>query len=718
MPSIELAFTTSVVTVLLLLLLAAGIAWFFYRYTLPPVAPGKRLLLTFLRTASLFLLLALLFEPLLRLVFTSTQPPVLAVLVDNSKSMGITDKAGSRKEQLLATLGNSALKQVGTKGDLAFYLFGAGLRSSGVPTADTITTVEDATDISSALTQLGDEKDRLNIHSVLLLTDGAYNLGQNPLYAAEQLLLPIYAVGIGDSSEQKDVLISKVVTNELVYNETTVPVNVTIRSSGYNGERVEVTLREGEKEVSRSTVTLREGTREYQTQLSYVPTGEGTKKYTVRVSSLPQELTANNNQRSFFAKVMKSKVRVVMIASAPGSDVAVLRQTLVEEKNIQVRSFVQKGQTGWYEASVTPAVVDSADCLLLVNFPSSTTSPATMDLVRQAVIQNHTPMLFVAGRNVDDAMLRTLGPALPFTTVSLSPVEQYMFFKPADAQKSNPILGGTGPDVWSRMPPLFKTQSTYKAKPEATILGYTQIQTVALSEPFMLTRNVNRQKSLAVLAYGLWRWRLMAQGNPETSQLLSTFLANSIRWLTTRDDSRPVKVTTTKDAYTQGEPVEVVGQVYDANAQPVDNAEMRVRVQQGTNEFETTLRPLGSGRYEGAIDGLGEGDYTFRATAQTGGQPLGEDRGRFSVGELNLEFQDTRMNAGLLRQLAHRTGGEFFAPDQISELPPKLSAQPSFAPRDVVHTRAFELWNWRYTLALIVLLLGLEWFLRKRSGML
>jgi len=721
MPSIQLGFSASVFVILLLLLLAAGVAWFFYRYTLPPVSPSRKILLTILRSASLFLLLALLLEPVLRLVFTSTQLPVLAVLVDNSKSMAITDKAGSRKEALLAALSSNVLRQIGNNAEVRYYLFDAGLHPIGQPTSDTLTAAGDATDISAALAGLLEEKEQLNIHSVLILTDGTYNLGQNPLYAAEQLSFPLYTVGIGDSSEHKDVLISKVVTNDLVYNETTVPVDITVRSSGYKGERVELTLVEGGKELSRATVTLEEGTREYHAQLSYVPTGEGTKRYSVRISSLPEELTSNNNQKSFFAKTLRSKLRVVLIGGTPAPDVAILRQTLMEEQNISVQSFVQKGASGFYEASPTSALLDSADCLMLIGFPTAATSQNTLELVRRSLVQGNKPVLFVGGKNVDDASLRALGPVLPFSTVSLSPIEQYVFFKPSDAQKNNPILGGTGsagPDVWSRMPPIFKTQSVHKAKPEATVLGYTQIQSAVLSEPLVLTRNVNRQKSLAILGYGLWRWRLMAQGNPETSQLLSAFLANSIRWLTTRDDSRPVKVTTTKDAYTQAEPVEFVGQVYDANSQPVDNAEVRVRVQRGTNQYETTLRQLGSGRYEGSVDGLAQGDYTFRATAQVDGQQLGEDRGRFSVGELNLEFEDTKMNAQLLRQLAYRTGGEFFNPDQLSALPEKLSAQKSFVPRDVVHTRAVELWNWQHTLAFVVLLLGLEWFLRKRSGML
>jgi hypothetical protein len=88
------------------------------------------------------------------------------------------------------------------------------------------------------------------------------------------------------------------------------------------------------------------------------------------------------------------------------------------------------------------------------------------------------------------------------------------------------------------------------------------------------------------------------------------------------------------------------------------------------------------------------------------------------VGELNLEFQDTRMNSTLLRQIAQRTGGHYYSPNELSSLVQDIVTQPSFSSRESVHTRTFELWNWQYSLATIILLFGAEWFIRKRSGML
>ncbi|MCZ6774930.1 MAG: hypothetical protein O7D34_00555 [Ignavibacteria bacterium] len=721
MPSIEFGFAAATFIIVISVLVVCTLSFLFYRYTLPPVARSKRILLTVLRALSLSLLLILLFEPLLRLVFSSQEPPVLAVLIDNSKSLQIVDKGGDRRQALIGALATPALQDLPNNGELRYYTFGAVLREGSTSEKDSLELTEDATDISAALQALEKEKERYNIHAAVLFTDGSYNSGRNPIYDAEQLGIPIYTVGIGDTTEQKDVLITKVATNDRVYNETSVPVDVTIKSSGFDGERIEATIAAGVKVLDRKSLVLKSGTGEYTIPLTYVPEGEGMKKYVVRISNLKGELTSRNNQKAFFVRILKSKLRILIIASAPSPDLSVIKQTLAEEKHFSVRSYTQRFPSGFYEGRLTVSSVDSADCIVLIAFPTSATDNSTLEIVRAATTQNAKPVLFISGRSLDNGKLQMIASTLPFRTVTASSAEQYVFFQPSDNHVGHPILkidDRSTADTWNHMPPIFRSLTQHKAKTEATVLGFCRIQGGVTRDPLVLIRNVNRQKALAVLGYGLWRWRLMAQGNLDTEQTLSLFLANSIRWLTTTDEGRPVKVTTSKDLFVEGEPVDFFGQVYDASAKPIDNAQLRVVAQRNESKFETTLRPIGNGRYEGSIHGLTEGDYTFRATAQTDGQQLGMSNGKFSIGELNLEFRDTRMNARLLRQLAFRTGGRFFIPHELDGLTSELRSLLSFAPREVVKTKDLELWNWQYTLGVVVFLFGLEWFIRKRSGML
>jgi len=342
-------------------------------------------------------------------------------------------------------------------------------------------------------------------------------------------------------------------------------------------------------------------------------------------------------------------------------------------------------------------------------------------MLAERIASGAKPLLIIGGRTADYRLLGPLADLFPFSAQQASATEQLLYVHPADAQRDNPIMNigpSEGIEGWKRLPPIFKTNTAFKAKPGAVVLGFGKVQQVVLPDPVIISRKENRLKSLAVLGYGVWRWRLMTQGDPSTAPLYASFLINGIKWLTTVDDTRSVKVTTTKESFSQGEAVQFVGQVYDASARPVDDAQVRVTARHEGTALEADLRPIGNGRYEGAIEGAGQGDYTFTGTATLNGAALGDDRGRFSVGDLNLEFQDTRMNAELLRQLAERSGGRYLEPEEFDNLDAALASQDSFAPNVQHQQRELELWNWRTVLIVLIVLLALEWFLRKRSGML
>ena len=431
-------------------------------------------------------------------------------------------------------------------------------------------------------------------------------------------------------------------------------------------------------------------------RLSYVPEGDqpaiglggGMKKYSVRISRLPNELTTANNQKSFFPRILKTNSRVLIIAGSPSPDLAIIKQTLSEDRNIEVRSLTQKGSSAFYEGQLTNRLLDSADCILLNGFPTGATNVAALDLLKTSIARRTAPLFFVNGKSVDEKVLSALSAFLPFTSSDSSTTEQLVFLEPTP--NMHPVLTTNteqGIESWRRLPPIFKMLTRFTTKAEATVIASTKINNIVLNEPLVVLRNVNRQKSLAILGYGIGRWRLMGQGNPQTEKLLSTFLSNSIRWLTTRDDNRPVKVVTTKDAYTQGELVEFTAQVYDASANPIENAQVKITAKSQQGEFETVLRPSGNGRYEGSLDGLREGDFTFRANASIDGQSLGDDRGRFTIGELNLEFQETRMNVQLLRQLATSSGGQYFSPTETDGLANALAAIPTFTSRQIQRGR-------------------------------
>jgi len=347
LPSIEFSFSASPLYAALIAALASGLSYSFYRFTLPPVSRSLRIILSILRGAALTLVLLLLLEPVLRTSLVIHHPPVVAILADRSASMTITDRTGNRTEQIGELLASVVPGAIPAGVETETYAFGTSLRGPLQHPLDSLG--DELTDIAGALLALKRERERFNIRAIIMLSDGMYTKGENPVYAAAGLGIPVFAIGVGDTSQQKDVLISRVTANDVVYAGTTAPVDVVIKSVGYGGEKAEVTLIDGTKTLDRAVVELPAGTAEVSTRLSYTPEAVGSHRFAVHVSPLPGELTAANNRRLFSVKVLRSTMRVLILAAGPSTDLSVIRGTLAEDPNISVRARTQKLGGGYYE---------------------------------------------------------------------------------------------------------------------------------------------------------------------------------------------------------------------------------------------------------------------------------------------------------------------------------------------------------------------------------
>lgn len=719
MPQLEVRLGASPALVVLAIGVAIVLAWLFYRSTLPPVAPLRRRLLLLLRASVLVLLVLALVDPIIRLISTTTTPPVLTLLVDNSRSMTVVDRLGDRSQQVRTLLESPALRTLASRTDLRTFSFGTSVRPVADENLDSLHFDEDGTDIAAALANSLGPGSR---GAALLMSDGVFTLGQNPVHAAENVLIPLYTVGIGDSSEQRDVVITHISSNAIVYSGTTVPVEVLIKGAGVGGQRVDISLLDGGTVLDRTSLNFEEGTREYSVSLSYTPSTDGLRSLTVTASSVAGELTTKNNRRTFTVRVRKSKLHILLLAGSPSHDVALIRQTLAEQPQFAVTSYTQNPSGGFYEGTFRLQDLDSADCLVVSGFPTATTAPAMNERLLAALQARRLPLFFQVTRETDWRRIGAWFSFLPFTVETPSFAEQEIACEATVAEHSMPLVTparSDGTDPWTALPPVFATRSVFRPRPKARVLVAAQVTGLTGPAPVLVARNLQDRRVLALAAHGVWRWRLMAQRSPLTRRFFTEFLRNALLWLTTPEETGPVIARPLKELFAAGEPLAFEAQVYDARQQPVGDAEVELVLQGATdNTREAVLTPRPGGRYSAELQGIGdEGTYRYRVTARRGGQTLGADSGRVAVGGTAIEFLNTRMDLATLRRLAERTGGKFLLPADIGRLDSLLDHSPSFAP--VVTTSASEitLRNWPWLVAAIVLLLAVEWFLRKRSGM-
>jgi len=708
-------------------LLAFGFSAFAYRSTTPPVRNWLRFVLISLRGAGLFLLVILLFGPVVTVTRHFTVPPAIAVLIDGSKSMSVRDEAASKTRAGITKeiLQNRVWEEIEKHASVKPFLFGERLSRLSSLSSDSISFNGPVTDLANAFRTLRTDERIENLKWVVLISDGAVNEGENPLYDAERLGVPVSVVAVGDSNEPKDVSLLHVVTNSIAYAGAKLPVDVTLRCSGYDNANLQVALRDERGSLLDRQLLATRGDGEYIAHLSFTPSGEGIKQYMVDVAPLKGELTTKNNSKLFFVRVLKSKLRILLIAGAPSPDVAFVRRNLDADPNLTVKTYIGKIGSEFFEGTPSVGDLSHADCIVLIGYPLPSSGDELLRQIKTVVEKERKPIFLILSREVDLGKLRSLEGVLPVNVQSIKRDEFQVFVQIPESQRFNALLqlsGSNGIDSWNQLPPIFRTQSSFKAKPESDVLGFVRIQNVTTNEPLIVTRRLNHYRSLAVLGYGIWRWQLLAEGNHPGGGVLQPFIANAIRWLTTKEDEKPVQVIATKELFDGSEPVRFLSQVYDQGYNPIENAEVKVAIRgEGGVQRELFLSPSGHGRYEGDAGLLPAGRYSFVGTATLGGQNpviVGADTGRFTVGEVNVEFTETRMNVSLLRQIAHRTGGTMVFPENIKGLLDPLAT--SDALKSAEASTSYDLTPWRnpYLISIVVLIFSLEWFLRKRNGML
>jgi hypothetical protein len=696
----------------LALLLIAAYSYYVYRYTIPQIEKFKKFLLTSLRVLALIVLCLILFEPILNLSRKLILEPNNLVFIDNSRSIKIDDgtERASNVNQIINDLSGSA-----SADNLSFYEFGNSVRDISVDSLDNVTFSDGATNLQEVINYI--KNFDKNIASVTLITDGVITSGSNPYYDAANLGIPIFTIGVGDTTQRKDVELKKVLHNDFIYTETPTNIIATVSNKGFAGESVTATLYEDNKFISQQKLILSNSGIQ-NISFDYTAKSQGEKKLSIELSILKDEFTTANNKQVFYVNVFSNKIKVILLASSPSSDLTFIKNALSRDENIEVYSIVQIAGDKFLN-KFNYQKLDSADVFFLIGFPSDQTPEELVNRVFSKIKESKTPYFITLSAGVSLNKLSRLGNDLPFTfSQGLAGFREVQPFILPE-QISNPILqySDKNPaEIWNNLPPVLQSGSIFNARVESRTLAQINVNNAVVKSPLIISNNFSGKRSIAVLAKDIWKWKL--QVAPKGLDVFDNFIVNSLRWLRASEEQKLVKIKTSKKIFSQGERIEFLGEVVDESLNPVSDAEIKINISSGTNKFETEMQNVGSGLYESSIVINETGDFKFSAQAETNGRVLGKDNGSFNIGEIDIEMINPVMNYSLLNLLANETGGEYYSPNNYSPLLEKLKDLKINSSKERIVTSEINLWSDTWMLMIAIFLFATEWFIRKRNGML
>jgi uncharacterized membrane protein len=726
--------------VVFLLAAGAGLA-LLIRSKLPEASPHirnwKAGILWLMQFALAALVLILLWRPAIMVAELRPQQNIIAVLVDDSRSMSIADAGGTREAQAAKALQSGVLDELQKKFQVRLYRADAHLtRLAKVDDLKTLPPAP-ATRIADNLKQLAGEAADLPIGAVLLLSDGADNSGGIDLDTISMFRsrrIPIHTVGFGLEQVPHDVEIDDAVVAPRALADSRLAAKVSFHERGYAGQKSMLTVRDGAKVLAGRQITLAPDGQTQNETLLFNAGPAGVKTLQFSIDPLPGEENRDNNSVSRLVNVGSSKRRILYVEGEPRWEYKFIRRAEQDDRILTVVSMLRTSENKIYRQGIDdpkeladgfPSSVDELfgyQAIMIGSVEASYFNAAQKELIQQFVDRRGGGLLFLGGRAsladggwASSSLADLLPVVLPNrkgtfhrdpATVSLTPTG-------ADSIITRLVEDPAGNvERWKKLPYLMDYQEAGTPKPGAVVLA--EMSAAGRKMPLLITENYGRGRTAILASGGTWRWQ-MSQPLGDTTH--DAFWQQLLRWLVTDTPDRVVASVPSQMLFDDGH-VQFSADVRDKNFLPAADARVEAHILGpggAAAQLELTPDPNTPGTFRADWTGDQPGSYLTEVIATRGGkEELGRDVLTFARMDGVAENFHTEQNRELLEKLSQQTGGRYWKPGELSRLPSEISySEAGITVRD-----AKELWNMPLMFLVLLLLPSSEWLLRRKWGVL
>ena len=720
----------------------------------------KRRTLMAIRLAVIVLVIAAMLRPTLVYTKTTKREATLIVLFDWTRSMTVPDETNGRtrfeamKQALFDASDSLGELASAPEFEVKAYAFDADLHAIemvdgrfefGQPEGD-------QSAIGFALESVLRQEAGKRLLGLILLSDGAQRVlpatdvlprrDVLPQTAAAQMRLQgdrLFTVRFGKSrglGQTRDVAVRDLLAASRVFvkNELTVTAQVLI--DGFANREFPVKLLFETSPGKMETVAI-ENVRAPADGLpvpvtfSYVPRIPGEHKLSVEVAEQPGELVTTNNRAGTFVNVLKGGLNVLYLVGTLREEVAFLRRSLdvSEDINVDFRWIdPERPETRRWDLAedLDPG---KYDVYILGNLDSAAFKPDELQSLAENVASG-AGLIMLGGFHSFGPGGYSQTPLADVLPVKTNRLERQRFedsvrkdlhhwkplkMTPTQIGLAHFTLSLAGNpqeslEVWNQLPPLLGANKLNKSavKPSALILAEGE-----RGEPLLIAQPYAGGRVMAFAGDSTWQWWMRGHENAH-----KRFWRQIVLWLARKDESLEgnVWVHLPQRRFSPGGKVEFsVGIQSPTGEYPADaEGTAEIRLPDGSQQ------PLSLSRASGELTGsfrdtMSAGDYTIRVTVNHRGQILGSAKARFLVEDQDLELDNAAADPSLLDSLAATTGGRSLAPEELPGLIEDLVAQTDQL-EEKTETKQ-SLWDsWPFFLVFVGLL-GSEWYLRKRWGL-
>ncbi|MBL69711.1 MAG: hypothetical protein CMO74_14920 [Verrucomicrobiales bacterium] len=580
------------------------------------------------------------------------------------------------------------------------------------------------------------------IAGVVMATDGANNAGLPPGELVARLQregVPLYIYGVGITNP-RDIQVHTLEAPDAAFVNDTVPIQVRVRSQGMAGKSAELRMDiNGEVQTKPIEFT---GDGEQVVDLLHTPTVAGDFDLTVSIEPREDETEADNNSLRQRFRVVDREINVLLIEQSPRWEFRYLFEMLRRDKRVNFKTWLIDGDDSLAEGfagnSESPYVKEfpdteklrEYDVIILGDVARSRMEGAAgpLELLRKFVGEQGGSLLVLAGKQ--HCPVRYVGTdldaMLPVVLSSSPQVQGAELYGAREVKLERTPRGMASPlmrldqdeeeneNVWNDLPGVYWVADVERAKPSAQVfmvVADADAENEREKNPVLAMHSFGAGNVMYLGTDNLWRWRANTGDLHHTtiwSQLVQRMALPRLMGF-----SRDVQLKVAKRTYRTGDRVKVQARLFDQNILATGDLQLVYRLQgMGGPGRVVRMQSDEPGVFTGEFLAPDAGQYELNLQDPRGqSEVLRNEKRYFAVREYNLEKTQTAMNESLLRGMAEKTGGAFFREENLHELPSVIPDRMGV----LVEAREKELWSsWVYFL-LLLLVITVEWVIRKLS---
>ena len=636
-----------------------------------------------LRFTTLFCILVVLINPSFDTQTYSIEKPKLPVLVDNSLSIAALDQSQKAIDVVEIVKSNKALND---KFDVSYFKF-----STDIQSLDSLSFDIKNTNISKALITTQALFDS-QMAPTILVTDGNQTLGADYQYLGPKLPHSVYPIILGDSVQYQDLKIQSLASNSYCFLKNKFPVEVLLLYNGKDSVSSTFEVRKKGRVVYRKQVSFSQTNNTQQLSFALPAERVGLQDYTASLQPLGLEKNKVNNTKGFAVDVIDQKTNVLLVSSILHPDIGMLKKAITTNKQRSVTLIKPQDAL---------AVINKYQLVILYQ-PNSD----FLDVYKQVQKLKKNTLVFT-GLQTDWSFMNTVQDY--YTKEVVNQNERV-------TANLNPNYGafGISPIGFSDFPPLQTTfGSLYMNTANQTILEQ-YVDGIASDSPMLSTIEVNDTRHAIWDGQDLWKWRSQSYRDTQSFEDFDSFIDKIVQYLGSTQRRSRLEVSSAPFYY-NNTPVSISAQYFDKNFVFDPRAQLQITVVHSeTKKSNTFPLVLKNNFYKTGLNSLSAGSYSY--TIAVKGQQIARS-GTFTILEFNMEQQYLNPNRSSLQDLALKTNGASYYPEQINELINELINNQSYVSIQKNQQKAVPLIFIKWLLGLIALCLSIEWFIRKFNGL-